>query len=141
MPDRPEAKRLRWFLIGATTVLSVLVLVLLGLVIVLREDLNETRTRLTALEVKGVAEEASQRTAEVAACYASARGRPRLIVILRLLAATAERDPVARAAVEEFIMDYENATPTVKKCDQVARRNGLDPKDFPPTNGRGETTR
>lgn len=132
-----QSRRLRWFLLGAIAVLALMVLILIGVGAKLRSDLDETRTRLTALEVKAVAEDAASRTASVAACYASARGRPRLIVILRLLAQTAERDPIALAAVESFIMDYEEATPTVAECDKRAVEAGLDPKDFPPTN-RGE---
>lgn len=132
-----QSRRLRWFLLGAIAVLALMVLILIGVGAKLRSDLDETRTRLTALEVKAVAEDAASRTAGVAACYASARGRPNLIVILRLLASTAERDPVALAAVQAFIMDYEESTPTIAECDKRAKENGLDPKDFPPTN-RGE---
>lgn len=129
--------RLRWFLIGAIAVLSLVVVVLSVIGFRLRTELSQNTRRLTALEAKGIAEDASRRTAEVATCYASARGRPRLIVILRLLAATAERDPVGLAAVESFIMDYENSTPTLRECDRRAVEAGLDPEDFPPSN-RGE---
>lgn len=140
MPDSGRSKRW-WFLLGAIGALSVTVAVLSVIGFRLRSELSETRSRVTELEAERIAEDASKRTAAVAACYASARGRPRLIVILRLLAQTAERDAVALAAVESVIMDYETSTPTVPECDRRARANGLDPKDFPPTRGRGESGR
>lgn len=129
-PERPESKRLRWFLIGSTAVLALLVVVLLIIGAALR-------SRVTSLEEQQRNETLATTTAEIATCYASARGRPRLIVILRLLANTAERDPVALEAVESFIMDYENSTPTVPECDKRAIEAGFNPKDFPPSN-RGE---
>jgi hypothetical protein len=111
--------------------LSVMVIFLSVVGFRLRQDVDDARARLTALEVKAVAENAASRTTEVGTCYSQARGRPRLITILRLLGSTAERDPVGRAAVNSMIMEYEESTPTVAECDKLAAEHGLDPEDFP----------
>jgi hypothetical protein len=70
------------------------------------------------------------RTSQVATCYASARGRPALIDILRVLAGAAQSSD-ERETVNGFIDRYENDTPTIRECDELARMRGLDPKDFP----------
>lgn len=135
-PDRPESKRLRWFLIGAVAVLTLLMILLLGINYSLRKDLDETRTRLTALEVKDLAEDASRRTAEVATCYATARSRPGLIVILNLISGLAV-DSTERSIVNAVIASYQDSAPTLEECGKRARENGLRPEEFPPVN-RGE---
>lgn len=81
------------------------------------------------------------RVAEVAACYAAARGRPRLIVILRAIAASIQDDAVARQTVREFIQEYEQRTPLVSDCTALAMTYRLDPAEFPPPTPRGEESR
>lgn len=117
--------------------MAILMLVLLGINWKLRSDLNENQQRLTRLEAKDVAEDASRRTAEVATCFATARNRPALEVILRLIAASAT-DPEDRRIVNGAITLYIDRAPTVPECNALAKRNGLDPSDFPPT-VRGES--
>lgn len=127
----PDSRSNRWyFVLGMMGALFIMVVVLSIIGFGLRAQVHD-------LQADARAEKLAARTAEVATCYASARGRPRLIVILRLLANTAERDPIGRAAVDEFIMEYENSTPTLAECDKRAVENGFSPKDFPPSN-RGE---
>lgn len=129
MPDR-GSPRLRWFLIGAVAVLALIVVVLSIIGFSLRQ-------KVTNLERDARAEKLATSTAEVATCYAAARGRPRLIIILRLLQTTAERDVVAQAAIRETIDEYQMATPTVLECDKRAIEAGFRPEDFPSAN-RGE---
>ena len=117
--------------------MSVLMLVLLGINWALRNDLNANQERLTRLEAKDVAEDASRRTAEVATCFATARNRPALEVILRLIAGTAT-DSTDRMIVNGAISQYIDRAPTIERCNEIARANNLDPKDFPPT-VRGES--
>ena len=81
------------------------------------------------------------RVAEVAACYASARGRPRLIVILRALATVIDKDLVARKTIREFIDEYEQRTPLEVDCTELALTYRLDPAEFPPPTPRGEEGR
>lgn len=76
------------------------------------------------------------RVAEVAACYASARGRPRLIRILRSISGTL--DEGGKAALNGLINDYEQRTPLVADCDALAVAYRLDPAEFPPPTPRGE---
>ena len=127
----PDTRSNRWyFVLGMMGALFIMVVVLSIIGFSLRQ-------RVVSLEATQREEQVAAKTAELATCYAQARGRPRLIVILRLLATTAERDPVGLEAVESFIMDYENSTPTVRECDKRAVEAGFSPKDFPPSN-RGE---
>lgn len=127
----PTSSSNRWhFLLGMIGALLIMVAILAFVGFGLRAQVSR-------LEADARAEKLATKTAEVATCYAQARGRPRLIVILRLLATTAERDPIASEAVEGFIMDYENSTPTIAECDKRAVEAGFSPKDFPPSN-RGE---
>ena len=79
------------------------------------------------------------RVAEVAACYASARGRPRLIRILRSISGTL--DEGGKAALTGLINDYERRTPLVRDCDELAVAYHLDPAEFPPPTPRGEEAR
>lgn len=130
-------RRLRWFLLGAVAVMSVLMLVLLGINWKLRADLNHSHARITRLEAQHLAEDASRRTTEVATCFATARNRPALAVILRLIAATATEQE-DRRLVNGAISVYMDRTPTVPECEELARANNLDPADFPPT-VRGES--
>ena len=138
MPESTPAqrRRMRWsFTAGFVGALAIMVVALSVIAWIQRGQLNETRTRLTALEVKDVAEDASQRTAEVATCYASARGRPALTVILRLVAGLAE-DRTDREIVNTAIDSYIAGAPSIAECDRRARANGLDPKNFPPATPR-----
>ena len=79
------------------------------------------------------------RVAEVAACFASARGRPRLIRILRSISGTL--DVGGRAALNGLINDYEQRTPLVGDCTDLALAYRLDPAEFPPPTPRGEEAR
>jgi hypothetical protein len=135
---RPWMRRWAWpFTIGLLFALAITTITLSVLIWSQQNRIDDTAKRLAREEARSFAEDIAAKTGEVSTCYASARGRPRLIVILRLLANTAERDPVGLEAVESFIMDYETSTPTLAECDRRARENGLDPKDFPAAN-RGE---
>ena len=71
------------------------------------------------------------RTSEVGTCYAAARGRPALIVILRVIATGAAVSADERVIIDGFIDGYENNTPTVEECDRLARMRGFEPEDFP----------
>jgi hypothetical protein len=128
VPDSGRSKRW-WFLLGMIGSLSAVVIFLsivgFGL-----------RNRVDSLEADRNQEKLATRTAEVATCYLQARSRPRLIVILRLLSATAERDPVGRTAVNDYIREYQMSTPTMKECNKKARELGFAPEDFPPQNSR-----
>lgn len=134
MPE--HSKRLRWTLFGVIGALGLVVVVLSIIGFRLQQDLDETRTRLTAVEVAALAEDASKRTAEVATCYATTRSRPGLIVILNLISGLAA-DSVEREIVQTVIDGYRDSAPTLAECDKRARENGLRPEDFPPVN-RGE---
>lgn len=72
----------------------------------------------------------ARKTTEVATCYASARGRPSLIVILRVIGGVTA-DSSERAIISGFIDGYEDSTPSIGECDSLARMRGLDPEDFP----------
>lgn len=81
------------------------------------------------------------RVAEVAACFAAARGRPRLILILRALAGTLDSDAAGRKAIRELTDEYEQVTPLVSDCTRLAVLYHLDPADFPPPTPRGEESK
>ena len=72
----------------------------------------------------------AEKVSEVATCYAQARGRPALIVILELLAGIA--DAQERNIINSYIEDYDDRTPTVEQCDRLAIMRGLSPENFPP---------
>ena len=129
VPDRalahwPRLRKFAWpFTIGLLVALLILTLTLGALI-------RDARRDVSTLQAAG-------RTAEVATCYASARGRPQLIVILRLIAGLAESstDPEivkGAATVNQAVDGYDANTPSVAQCDMLARDRGLDPKDFPP---------
>ena len=120
-----------WFTLGLLTALTTMVVVLSVFTAVQRSQLNETRTRLSTVEVRAVAQDLASRTGEVATCYASARGRPVLSDVLRVLAGAAATE-ADRAVVRGAIDVYEAGARSVAECDQLARRKGLNPKDFPP---------
>lgn len=117
MPER--LLRRRWILYGAIGLL-------LGLAIA-------TTVSLVLLYfVRGDVEQQKRegKLAEVATCYAAARGRPSLIVILRLISGIAG-DQAERDVVDQFIDRYEGNTPTVTECDELAAMRGFSPEDFP----------
>lgn len=126
VPDHflsPRWRRFAWpFTIGFLMALAVLTATLTFLVRDARRDVGQ----LTE----------SARTAEVATCYATARGRPALIVILKLISGLAVESS-DRRIVNAQIAEYEARTPTVPECDTLARDRGLDPKDFPPQRPSG----
>lgn len=99
---------------------------------------RDAQHRVTAIEVNRAAEDASKQAADVTTCFASARGRPRIIEILRAIAGTID-DTVPRAAVNDLIHDFQTRTPTVPTCVKIAHRYGLDPKKFDPGPGGGRT--
>lgn len=120
MPDRvlkqEWMRRWAWpFTIGMLFALLVITVALSVIVYLVRNDVGAL----------GLA----SRTSEVATCYAAARGRPTLIVILRGIAAKLDPDP--REVTQGFIDGYEASTPTVEECDDLALRRGLEPQDFP----------
>ena len=121
MPDQffehPRLRRWAWpFTIGLLTALAITVVVLAVIGYSLRRDVSELRT--------------AERVSEVATCYAQARGRPALIVILELLAGIA--DAQERNIINSYIEDYDDRTPTVDQCDRLAIMRGLSPENFPP---------
>lgn len=134
MPE--QNKRLRWFLFGVIGALALVVVVLAIIGFQLRSDLEQNTRRLTALETKDIAEDASRRTAEVATCFATARSRPGLITILDLISGLAV-DSAERQIVQAVIDTYRDRAPTLEECGKRAVENGLRPEDFPPVN-RGE---
>ena len=141
MPDQSRRVRISLWTAIVTLAAVVVVMLIIGFLMradlnQARSDLNEARTRLSALEVKTLAEDASKRTAEVATCFATARSRPNLIVILELISGLAV-DSTERQIVNGVIEDYRMSAPTLAECRKRAIENGLDPDDFPPVN-RGE---
>lgn len=90
---------------------------------VLRGQVNDARTRLAAIET-------GTKIGQIATCYASARARPNLIIILRGIASKLDPDP--RDATNDLVDQYEANTPTTDECNRRARAAGLDPRDFPP---------
>ena len=127
MPD--QNKRLRWYLIGAVSVLALVVVVLSVVGFTLRE-------RVVTLEAEQREEKLATKTAEIATCFATARSRPNLIVILNLISGLAD-DTTERQVVKRVIDDYRTSAPTVEECNKRAVEAGFDPADFPPVN-RGE---
>lgn len=128
----------RWsFTLGSLSVLAIMVLILLGINWQLRGELDEAERRLSRVEVNEVAEDAAERTAEVATCYARARARPDLVAALSAIAAFIETDVAGRIALDNLIESYDDMAPKLVECRQLARHNGLDPKDFErPRDGR-----
>jgi hypothetical protein len=112
----------RYFLYGVLVAQSVMLIVLGLLALSLRSQVHEQQD--------------DSRFAETATCYAAARGRPKLIVILRGIAAKLDPDP--RRTTLEFIDQYEASTPLVEDCDALAEKYGLSSDDFPPPTPRGE---
>lgn len=110
-------------MLGLLGALSIVTVTLSVIVIVLYGQLNGAERRIAGLEAAG-------RVAEVATCYVQARGRPPLIVILRGIAIKLDPDP--RDATNDLVDELEAETPTIKECDMLARKRGLNPKDFPP---------
>lgn len=124
MPDTFNRKARWWFVLGVMGGMLIALIVVSLIAWDARRDINE--------QVRDT------RVAEVAACYASARGRPRLIVILRAIAASIQDDSVARATIRDFIAEYEQRTPLEVDCDELAINYRLDPAEFPPPTPRGE---
>ena len=127
MPDR--SPRVRAFLWSAVAILALVVAVLSVIGFTLRE-------RVVSLEAGQREEKLATRTAAVATCYATARSRPGLIVVLNLVASLAD-DSVERQIVKEVIDGYRLSAPTIAACDKRAVEAGFKPTDFPPVN-RGE---
>lgn len=128
----------RWFLYGVILAMAIVVVVLSVVSFILSHKLTDASARLTKIEAKDVADDAAKKVGEIATCYATARGRPQTIVILRGLAA--KLDPNPRAAMRGLIDKYESDTPTLAECDAKAKKGGFTRKDFPPAN-RSETSR
>lgn len=120
MPE--QSKRVRWFLWGAIGALAFIVVILSIVGFRLRGQVQE--------QVR------DERVAEVATCFATARSRPALAVILRLVATTA-KDSDDRRIVNEAITYWTGGAPSLAQCKVLARVNGLDPDDFPPPTARG----
>lgn len=129
MPDRflerhDWLKRWAWpLVIGLLIGLSITTVTISIVMYVQYGQLDDAERKVAGLEAAGT-------TAEVATCYASARGRPRVIVILRGLAQKLDNDP--RDATNELIDQYEASTPSLQECDMLAVERGLSPNDFPP---------
>lgn len=113
----------RWFLYGIICALVIVVAVLSVFGFILRHEVNDARARVTLVET-------NSRFAQVATCYAAARGRPQLFVILRGIAV--KLDPTPRAATLDLVDRYEAQTPTLVACDHQALAAGFEPSDFPP---------
>jgi NAD-specific glutamate dehydrogenase len=136
VPDTSRSKRW-YFVLGATLTLLLLVALLGGFSLRLRAELDLAEKRLSRVEINEVAENAAERTAEVATCYATARARPRLIRALSAIAGVIETDVGGRLALIQIIENYEARSPKLRECDQLAQKNKLDPRDFPePRQGR-----
>lgn len=121
MPVQPRTRR--WYiLLGVMLAQTVTIIVMLVIGNSLRDQVSEQRE--------------GARLAEVATCYAAARGRPRLITILRALEHGIEES--ARDEVRDLTDEYEARTPMIGDCDRLAARYGFDPADFPPPTPRGE---
>ena len=123
MPD--SGRKARWYLtlgmlVGMTIALVVVTVIARDAQVKVNEQVRATRV------------------AEVAACFAAARGRPRLIIVLRALSAQLADDAVGRGALNDLINDYESSTPLVSDCVGLAETYRLDPAEFPPSTPRGE---
>lgn len=117
MPNTFNRQR-RWaFVLGMLAALAIVTITLSIVVYLLRGDVRD-------LGLAG-------RTSQAATCYASARGRPALIQILRVIAGSS-RSVDERQIVNDFIDGYEDNTPTLEECDTLARMLGFSPEDFPP---------
>lgn len=113
----PRLRRFAWpFTAGMLSALLIITTVLVILITDARRDVG-------GLQAAG-------RTAEVATCYASARGRPLLGNLLRVIGAAASTQ-ADRAVVNEAISQYVNSARTEEECAMLARARGLDPADFP----------
>jgi hypothetical protein len=126
MPD--STPRRRAFIWGTIFALGLVVAALSVIGFVLQRQLRDARERVAAIET-------GTKIGEVATCFAAARTRPQLIVILRGMAVKLDPDP--RDATLNFIDAYERQTPTLPECAKRAREARLDPRDFPPVN-RGQ---
>lgn len=113
----------RAFFLGVIAALGIVVIALSAFGLILRSELNDARSRLAGIET-------SSKFAQVATCYASARSRPQLFVILRGIAV--KLDPTPRAATLDLVDRYEAQTPTLAACDHQALAAGFKPSDFPP---------
>jgi len=128
---RNVVHRGRWYVMaGMMVALAVVVVVLSIVALSLRTQLNDTEARLSRIEVRAVAEDAARKTGEVATCFASARGRPALAIVLRLVASLG--DVTERRIINQSIGAYVDNAPTIAHCRAVAAKYNLDPKDFPP---------
>jgi hypothetical protein len=121
--ERVSRASRKWFLYGVICALSIVVAVLSIFGFILRHQVNDARARVTLVET-------NSRFAQVATCYAAARGRPQLFVILRGIAV--KLDPTPRAATLDLVDRYEAQTPTLAGCDHQALAAGFKPSDFPP---------
>ena len=126
MPD--TGRKSRWYgtlgmIIGLTIALVVVTVIARDAQVKVNEQVRNTRV------------------AETAACFAAARGRPRLIMVLRALSGQLADDAVGREALEALIDEYEQRTPLVTDCETLAESYHLDPADFPPPTARGEENR
>lgn len=137
MPET-RARRRRWFIYGVMLSLGIVVAVLSVISFILNDQLNNAEARLTRIEAQNVARETATKVGEIATCYASARGRPQILIVFRGLAAKLGPNP--RTALNELIDRYETTTPTLAQCDAKAKAEGFSRKDFPPQT-RGEQSR
>ena len=114
----PRWRRLAWpFTIGFLAALTIIVIALSVMLLYVRDDVGDFKREA--------------KVSEVATCYATARGRPALIVILKLISGLAVESS-DRRIVNTQIADYEARTPSVEECDMLALDRGLRPEDFPP---------
>jgi len=123
--NQPTLRRWAWpFTIGLLVALTIVVVALSVIAFIQRGQLSDADRRLDTIET-------GTRIAEVATCYATARGRPVLADLLGVLASSA---PTAaeRAIVNGAIRHYVRSARTVQECDKLAVERGLDPRDFPP---------
>lgn len=115
----------------ANPLLLLLLVVTIGVSIFAAAGWNKARDaqrRVNTVEAEQQAERLGKQIADVTTCFNQAKGRPRLIVILRGIAIELESDP--RQALNELIDEYDAATPSQIDCIKLARKNGIDPKPY-----------
>lgn len=132
MPDRLVRHAFGWIDRHAELAIFVMFVVMLLAAIFAAIGWNKARgaeRRITVIEAQRAAELAGKNIADVATCFNTARNRPRLIVVLRGLAADSSSGDTRRA-LQEIITEYGMGTPTLDKCEKLAIERGVDPEPY-----------
>ena len=123
-----------------TAILMFALLIALGVAVAGWTAARNAEQRVNKLEFDRLADKAAQeqgqKIAQVTTCFNAAKSRPLLTTILRALASR-EYDPAVRAAFDELISSYSEAsTPGIKgepneqRCTALAERLGIDPGPY-----------